>query len=271
MSEGIPEQTLLAPQRPKGSGKLLDTLDKVTRLIEVAGTPGGLRALLLRRPRSLSAFRLTRGIANEGLSFGTVIDVGANIGQFSRAALATWPGADVIAFEALPEAASLLRGYLGAFGNFELHEVALGRADGAIQFHPHTYSPSSSLLPIAKEAQDRYSWADERPAIEVQLCRLDGLLAGRPLRRPVLAKLDVQGYELEVLAGAEETLRRTDALLIEASFLRFYEGQPLFGEIHATLEKGGWELIRPLDWRREGGGMVEVDCLYRSRLSQQAA
>ena len=267
MSGRMTEHTMAPPQGLNGSEKLFDTLDKATRLIEVACTRGGLRALLVRQPRSLSAFRLTRGLADEGPSFGTVIDVGANVGQFSRAALATWPGADVIAFEALPEAASLLRAHLGAFGNFHLHEVALGASDGTIQFHPHTYSPSSSLLPIAKDAEDRYAWANERPAIEVQLCRLDNALADRALRRPVLLKLDVQGFELEVLAGAETTLRLTDALLIEASFVRFYEGQPLFGEVHATLEKLGWRLIRPLDWRREGGRIVELDCLYRPHLS----
>jgi FkbM family methyltransferase len=191
-----------------------------------------------------------------------VIDVGANVGKFSRAALGTWPNAVVIAFEALPTAVEQLRAAPELAGRVEIHDVALGASDGRLDFYPHEYSLSSSPLPVPTEIQERYSWARESEAIEVPVRRLDSVLDGRDLAEPVLMKLDVQGFELEVIAGAAETLRRTAAVVIEQSFDSVYQNQPLFDEAHRRLSDGGWRLVRPLDWRREGGRVVEVDSLY---------
>ena len=215
------------------------------------------------RPFSMAAFRLVEGLAAEGLGFATVIDVGANIGQFSVAALARWPGAAVIAFEPLPAAATRLRETLARFERVEVHVAAAGDHDGQIRFHGHRYTPASSALPVVAEAKRRYRWAEEDQHIEVPLRRLDTVLGERRLDRPTMLKLDVQGYELRVLAGASDVLRSTDALVIEQSFEKVYEGQPLFIETNHVLESMGWRLVRPLDWRRQGGRVVEIDCLYQ--------
>lgn len=240
----------------------LRAVERATALAQLAASPGGIHAMRQVRPFSIAAFRLVEGIAAEGISFSTVIDVGANRGQFSRAALARWPEAAVLAFEPLPEVAHQLRNALAGFPLAEVHVVALGDEDGTVSFHPHTYTLSSSALPVVPEARGQYSWAEERPAVEVALCRLDSVLGSRHLVGPVLLKLDVQGYELKVLGGAVAVLARVDALVIEQSFERFYEGQPLFSEANRFLEALGWHLARPLDWRLEKGRIVEIDCLY---------
>jgi FkbM family methyltransferase len=239
-----------------------DRLETVTRLAEMAATPGGIAALRTWRPLSIAAFRLVHGLAAEGLSFATVIDVGANVGKFSRAALGMWPAATVIAFEALPAAAEEFQAANQLAGRVELHKVALGAHDGTIAFYPHEYSLSSSPLPVPAAIQRRYPWARETPPIEVPVRRLDAVLAGRVLAGPVLMKLDVQGYELEVLAGAPETLASVTAIVIEQAFDAVYQDQPLFGASHRALEQAGWRLVRPLDWRREGERVAEMDCLY---------
>lgn len=247
---------------PVARSAVLAKIDQVARLAEVVCAPGGLEALRRWRPFSVAAFRLVRGLASEGLSFATVIDVGANVGKFSRAALGVWPEATVVAFEPLPGEGRQLAATFSALEGVEVHTVALGAQDGTITFHPHVHSLSSSPLPVATDGAERYWWAEELPPIEVPVRRLDAVLAGRDLPRPLLVKLDVQGFELEVLAGAPRTLERADAVVIEQSFQRFYEGQPLFQESHAFLEAAGWRLVRPLDWRREAGRVVEVDGLY---------
>ncbi|MDP9074560.1 MAG: FkbM family methyltransferase, partial [Actinomycetota bacterium] len=207
-------------------------------------------------------YRLVHGVVAEGLSFATVVDVGANVGKFARAALGVWPDATVIAFEALPDAAHQLQTACQMEGRIEVHTVALGSRDGATTFHPHDYSLSSSALPVPPELQRHYSWARERPAITVPLRRLDGLLQNRQLQTPLLIKLDVQGFELEVLRGGLDTLRQASALVIEQSFDIVYSGQPLFEESHRFLWSAGWRMKRVLDWRREGDRVTEIDCLY---------
>ena len=176
--------------------------------------------------------------------------------------LGTWPDAAVIAFEALPAAAAALQTTPQLGARVELHQVALGDHDGTITFYPHEYSLSSSPLPVSADMQRRYRWARETAPIEVPVRRLDAVLAGRVLARPVLLKLDVQGYELNVLAGAPETLASVAAIVIEQAFDAVYQDQPLFGASHRALEQAGWRLVRPLDWRREGERVAEMDCLY---------
>lgn len=247
-----------------------DAVERVSRLAEVVTAPGGVRAMRSTRPFSIAAFRLVHGLADDGISYGTVVDIGANIGQFSAAALSKWPDAAVVAFEPLAAVAARLRETLAGSPNAEIHVAAVGSEDGAVTFHPHPYSLSSSVLPATAAAKRRHRWAEEDPPVEVPLVRLDTVLADRRLARPAVLKVDVQGYEREVLNGATKFLGDVDALVVELSFERCYEGQALFTETHDLLESMGWRLDRPLDWRRQAGRVVEMDCLYRPEGGRQA-
>jgi FkbM family methyltransferase len=237
--------------------------ERLQRMAETVMAPGGLRALRTWRPFSLAAFRLVRSLEADGWRFATVIDAGANAGQFTRAALGAWPAAHVLAFEPLADAAGALEAGAGRVGSVEVHRCALGAHDGTVDLIPHRHSLSSSVLPVAPEASGR-SWAEELPVQTVPLQRLDTVVAGRELARPVLLKIDVQGLELEVIAGGGDTLAQVDAILIETAFVPGYAGQPTFAAVHEVLTGLGWALARPLDFRRETDGrIVEADWLYR--------
>jgi FkbM family methyltransferase len=240
------------------TGRVGDLVNRGARFAAVASAPGGVRAMARRRPFSLSAFRLVQGLQLAGCAFRTILDVGANIGQFSAAAHDAWPSARILAFEPLPLAAERLE----RRPELEVHRVALGDHDGSTVFYPHAYSLSSSTLPVLAELRTR-PWAKEGEPIDVPMRRLDTMLASEHLDGPVLLKLDVQGAETAVLAGAPETLRAVEALVVEVAFESSYEGQPLFPELHRVLDAGGWAQVRPLDWRVEGGRIVEADFLYR--------
>ena len=241
---------------------VIETAERLSRVIDAAVAPSASLGLLKWKPRSVAAIRLTAALAERGFQFSTIIDVGANIGQFSRAALGFWPNVDVVAFEPLHLCAEKLDRALRRHGRVEVHRVAVGREDGTIPFRPHQISLSSSALPATESAQREYAWARELPAVEVPIRRLDTILAGRALRRPTLLKLDVQGFELEVLAGAQQTLAAVDAVLVEVAIERAYKNQPLFSEVHDYLRGLDWVLAGPLDVRRERGRIVELDCLY---------
>lgn len=241
----------------------------VERVGAVAGlltSASGRRALRRWRPRSVAAWRITQGLRQHGVQPATVLDVGANAGQFARAAVEVL-GASVRSFEPLPEAADAFEANLADRTDVHLHRVALGDRSGSVRFHPHAYTLASSVLERDPEAVDE-TWTGEGDAIDVPLARLDDLVDVAELEAPVLLKLDVQGYEPQVLAGASRTLAGCDAVVVELAFVASYRDQPLAHELLALLADGGWRLEGVLDVRRDARGVVaEVDGLFRTSSS----
>ncbi len=86
------------------------------------------------------------------------------------------------------------------------------------------------------------------------------------LKQPALLKLDVQGFEKEVLKGATNTLNKIDYLLFEASFVTMYKGEPLFEEMHTYVKEIGFELIAPIGFlQSENLQILQMDMLYKRR------
>ena len=81
-------------------------VDQVAKLVDVALTEGAMTAARAGKPFSLSAFRLVSQVRHRFGVPATVLDVGANKGQFSRAAATAFPGARIIAFEPLESVAA---------------------------------------------------------------------------------------------------------------------------------------------------------------------
>jgi FkbM family methyltransferase len=211
---------------------------------------------------SAAAFRIVQSLDTDGVAFATVIDVGANMGQFARAAIGRWPEATVISFEALPEEVQLLEAALATFPQVEVHAVAVGATDGTTMFYPHRHRQSSSALRVTPSVSGE-RWAHELPATVVPQQSLDTVFAGRSIERPALLKIDVQGYEMEVVSGGGGVLRQVDAIVIEVAFEARYEGQPTFSAVVEAMHRVGWSFIRPLDFSYDDGGQIaEVDCLF---------
>ncbi len=186
------------------------------------------------------------GIENENFlnshSFKTILDVGANKGQFSLVALASNPGARIIAFEPMGPAAKRFRRLHQRAPNVSLMEIGLGDEDGERVFHISKHDDSSSFLPIAAVLPDLYPGTEEACTTTFPVRRLDDVLRGADIVRPCLLKLDVQGFELEVLKGGVETLKSVDSVYAEVSFVELYEGQPLASDIISWLDSKGFTL-----------------------------
>jgi len=93
---------------------------------------------------------------------------------------------------------------------------------------------------------------------------LDNLILKEICPQPDLIKLDVQGYELEVLKGATTSLRKVQAIIAEVSFFAFQRGMPVFHEVVTQLAEYGFAVydflglsLRPLD-----GAPAQTDLLF---------
>ena len=97
--------------------------------------------------------------------------------------------------------------------------------------------------------------------IRVPVKRLDDILTD--FAEISLVKIDVQGYEREVLQGATASLYKTIWLLIEVNFVTHYEQHILFAEVNARLVAQGFALAGLSAPFRKGGRVLWADALYR--------
>jgi len=184
----------------------------------------------------------------------TVIDVGANAGQFSSAIRCFLPEAQIYAFEPLPDCYEALCRRLANRDRFQGFCTAVGAESGEVTFWRSEFSKSSSVLPMTKLHKEAFPWSKGATELKVPQCRLDDCLANMQLARNVLLKIDVQGYELQVLQGAGELLDEVKYALVEASFQKLYEGQGTFHQVYELMRAQGFDyagnfeqLLSPVD------------------------
>jgi FkbM family methyltransferase len=193
----------------------------------------------------------------------TVIDVGANRGQFTLYALARFPSANVIAFEPLPRAAEHMMRLFEGETRVEVVPFALGETEGEVVMHLSAREDSSSLLPVGEGQVSTFPGTDEVGTTRADVRTLDMVLVDRKLARPALLKIDVQGFELSVLRGAEQTLPSFDQVLVEASFAELYKGQALFPDVSRHLEGNGFRLVSGcISTSDPSGRWLQGDFLY---------
>jgi len=195
---------------------------------------------------------------------GTVLDVGANQGQFAGAASWWYPRAKIVSFEPVPAAFSILKRNCLSIAGIELVATALGNEVGELVFFENEYSHASSALMVTETQRLlRPSTANSRK-ISVPVTTLDIFCAGRVWAQPILLKIDVQGFEKRVLEGASAFLPSVEFLLFECSFSALYDGEPLFQEMNKYVTSLGYELIAPVGFlENEQGVLLQVDLLWR--------
>ncbi len=246
-------------------------LKNIIKLLDVLWRPGGLKAAMTARPRSLASFRILARMKFVVGEIGTVIDAGANIGQFARAASSAYPDAAVISFEPLPDVAEKLRSNLRDVQQHEVYEMALGNEDGSTTFRRASEDgQSSSILPFITREESLISGVTEIEQLEVKIAKLDTVFTGRSLVSPVCLKLDLQGYELEALKGATELLGKCDYVLVETVLERSYEGEPHFVDIVKFLERFDMTCRSLLGAEENDRGQIaQVDALFVRQREQK--
>lgn len=172
----------------------------------------------------------------------TVLDIGANAGQFARNVRASMPDCTVHSFEPLPGPFAELQKLAANRPQFHCHNFALGERSGAAIIHTGEYTASSSLLKPAQHLSDSLPQVVPDQDRDIPIMRLDDWAPTVSLSYPLFVKLDVQGYELQVIRGGTETLRRASAILSELSFVELYENQPLIVDIVEAMKAMGFRL-----------------------------
>ena len=188
-------------------------------------------------------FALER-LCRQGFIPESLFDVGAYQGDFTRMALKTWPSSRVVCFEVQANPLQRLRQLSDQ--RVRIFECLLGATPrDSVRFH--LSETASSILPEIAISQSKFANFRMRSIDDVVKTDFDG-------RAPELLKLDVQGYELEVLKGAEKTLSRIQVVLAEVNLLDVHKGVPLLHEVAGWFADRNWVAFdicgltrRPLD------------------------
>jgi FkbM family methyltransferase len=198
-----------------------------------------------------------------GREFSTVLDVGANKGQFAMFARHRWPQARLVCFEPLPQPRRRLSILLGSTA--DVYPVALGNYEGEAEMHLASREDSSSLLALG-DAQKRLFSMRECSLMKVPIRRLDNMFQASTLARPTLLKIDVQGFEFEVLQGAAGLLDAIDEVYVECSFVELYVGQKLASDVSDILSGFGLIETGRFNVCLVGDAEVQADLLFTREL-----
>lgn len=240
-------------------GLLRNPLRRAVKLLRLLRHPAFRRGLRFGVAASLENF-----VAMRDLTLGSVIDAGANVGQFSLLMRGLHPTIEIHAFEPFPEAVVVFKRLFAADPAVKLYPVALGAAEGRASLHISRRSDNSSLLPISDNQAAFAPGTEEIGTVAVTVQRLDALLADAALLRPCLLKIDTQGGELEVLKGAEHLLPRIDYVYVELSFAEFYAGQPTADQILTHLHAQAYRLVGIGGIARDRQGAIQqADLLFQ--------
>lgn len=225
---------------------------------------------LLAQPAYWPALR--RGVAASveqhdvafGCDFAMIFDVGASRGQFATFALHRFPAARIVAFEPLAAAREVLKTVLPA-DRSEIYGTALGASVGSAELHIAARDDSSSLLPIGRQQTSAFPGTHEISTSSVPLGVLRDFIDPKTAR-PTLLKIDVQGFELNVLRGADDRLELIDEIFVECSFVELYTGQSLIDDIWALLSERDFRLVGVYNVARDPAGRcLQADFLFRRR------
>lgn len=184
----------------------------------------------------------------------TIVDVGANRGQFALAARAVCPSAAIISFEPLQAPADVYRKVFAHKDAVTLLQFAIGENTSDAVMHVSRSDDSSSLLPISKLQSELFPNTAEKETQCVQVKRLPEVVSTAEIVQPSLLKIDVQGYEKEVLAGVGNLLQAFTWIYVECSFMELYCDQTLAHEVIAMLAGRGFRLegVYNLSYDRNG-------------------
>ena len=192
-------------------------------------------SLLMAKLKGLHPFYYQSALLAKkyGGNVKTIIDVGASVGDYSKACKSVFPKAEIHAFEPNPKALNSLKNKRF----LKIYDYALTNKNGVFSFNfDEKWDSTSSLLDYGKN--NRRFGADINK-IKVKGKRFDAL--NIELKRPCFVKIEVEGAEQRVLEGFGEKLKNVDVLNVAFEFKDTFVGKTKLSEIALLTEKAGFK------------------------------
>jgi FkbM family methyltransferase len=188
-----------------------------------------------------------------------IVDVGAHCGEWAVCCARLFPHGKIISFEPVTEYYEAAQRLASRFSNWKVMPLALGDQPGELPIN--VQGQRSSFRPLSGEEFEEWRKGNgrfqHRETVRVET--LDHSLLAEDFLPLDLLKIDAEGYEIEILRGAEATLRQTKQVLIEVRFYPLFQSGSLFADVHQVLNDAAFELahLKPCK-----GQCLWADALY---------
>jgi FkbM family methyltransferase len=212
----------------------------------------------------LEGLELLELIKKDDFTTGVIFDIGANIGTWTLLAKSLFPGAEIHGFEPLDNHIRKFRENVKGLSNAHIHSFCLGSENKETKINVSSFSDSSSILdatPLEYEQFGIKKTGEETVIVK----KLEDVINQGLVPIPDIMKLDVQGYELEVLKGAGQYLDQIQYLIVEVSFKEYYQDQPLFLEIASYLNKYNFKTCALGQSTPLGQELGQIDVLFKKQ------
>ena len=196
--------------------------------------------------RAFFKFKVLAGSEHNSIfkyKFKTIVDIGANKGQFSLISRYLCPKAKIISFEPLNAPSLIFKNVFFGEKYVTFHKCAIGSKSEETFINLAKSDDSSSLLPITKLQSKIFPGTNKIGVEKIQIKPLTSFISSANIKHPSLLKIDVQGYEYECLIGSLKLLKDFDYIYCECSFIELYKSQKLVSSIISLLKAHNFELI----------------------------
>lgn len=196
---------------------------------------------------------------------GKIIDVGGADGITAIMLHDKFRNAEINVFEPLKDNVVILKTNIADYKRIKLFELALGSEKKDSIMNITNRITSSSILKVdTKELKDDYISSQLKPASTevIKIDTIDNLYNSDD--KILVLKLDVQGYELEVLTGAVNTLKNTWIVITEVQNHQLYSGAPMYYDIDKFLLANDFTLLQFIPSLIENQKQLEWDAIYIS-------
>ena len=218
------------------------------------------------QPVEVAAQRLLLRALIERIGVNCVIDVGAHRGEYGRLLRNAGYRGEIVSLEPSAESFRVLERQAEGDPAWRVHRLALGRESGRERLQVARATNFSSFLRPTRFSLQVFGTSAVEREEEVQVERLDAVFDRLVQHVPdprVLLKTDTQGWDLQVIEGAEHVLDRVLALQVELSVQPIYDGAVGWLDALAWLEAKGFRPAHLTTVMRDGElGVIELDGLF---------
>ena len=205
-----------------------------------------------------SSKRFLKNVARQGFSPRSILDIGANRGEWSRHAKSVFKEARFFLIEPQKELSPFLDKFCADSPGSKWFPMATGAETGELTLAISPDSIGSSFLLSEHPKAGGGRWEKR----SVPVTTVDSMIRQNDIPVPDLVKVDVEGFELDVLRAATACFGTTELFVLEVSLYKLLPELPLFGEVHDFMSRHDYVMYDVVGLKRRSGVLGKADIAF---------